>query len=320
MKKALKILGIILGVIVLLIAAFAVWVQLAPFKKYEPKSLSITVTHDSLSVARGKKVVETHCVGCHLGEDGRLSGRLFSRATDPFGEYWSRNITNHPEKGIGSYEDGELAYLLRTGIRPNGEWAGPYMSSPTMSDEDVACIIAYLRSDSPLVQASEASHPEPRYSFLAKALVKLGLFKPYTYDGKPKTAPPATDQIAYGRYLATALYDCFNCHSASFETNNHFEPEKSPNYFGGGNPMHDMDFNPITSANITMHKTNGIGSWTKEQFATAVRTGARPDQRILNNAMPRFGLLNDQEIDAIWAYLQTVPALDNKIDATMATH
>ncbi|MBK8702506.1 MAG: hypothetical protein IPN33_02070 [Saprospiraceae bacterium] len=55
MKKALKILGIILGVIVLLIAAFAAWVQLASFKKYEPKSLSITVTRDSLSVAKGKK-------------------------------------------------------------------------------------------------------------------------------------------------------------------------------------------------------------------------------------------------------------------------
>ncbi len=313
MKKAFKILGIILGVIALLIAAFAAWVQLTPLPKFEPQSLDITVSRDSLSVARGRKVVETHCVGCHLGEDGKLSGRLFTKPDDPFGVIWSRNITNHPEKGIGSYKDGELAYLFRTGIRPNGEWAGPYMSFPMMSDEDVACLIAYLRSDSPLIQASEATHPEPKYTFLAKALIKMELFKPYPYDGKPKTAPPATDQIAYGRYLATAVYDCFNCHSASFETNNHFEPEKSPRFFGGGNPMHDMDFQPVVSANITMHKTAGIGSWTKEEFAAAVRTGARPDQRILSGAMPRYGLLDDQETDAIWAYLQTVPALDNEL-------
>jgi mono/diheme cytochrome c family protein len=313
MKKALKILGVIVGVIVLLIAAFAAWVQLTPLPKFEPQSLDITVSRDSLSVARGRKIIETGCVGCHLGEDGKLSGRLFSRATDPFGEYWSRNITRHPEKGIGSYKDGELAYLLRTGIRPNGEWAGPYMSSPMMSDEDIACMIAFLRSDSPLLEASEASHPEPKYSFLAKMLIKLGALKPYPYDGKPQTAPPATDQIAYGRYLATAVYDCFNCHSASFETNNRFEPEKSPNYFGGGNPMHDIDFNPVVSANITMHKTDGIGAWTKEQFAEAIRTGARPDQRVLSIAMPRYGLLDDQEIDAIWAYLQTVPVLDKEV-------
>ncbi|MEK7254628.1 MAG: c-type cytochrome, partial [Bacteroidota bacterium] len=311
MKKVLKILGILLGSVLVLLLGVAAWIQFSGFKTYESKDLAIQVPSDSATVLQGKKIVETLCVGCHLGEDGKLTGKLFSRASDDFGEIWSGNITQHPEFGIGEYTNGQLAYLLRTGIKQDGSWAGPYMSFPRMSDAHVASIIAYLRSDSPLVQPAEATHPAPNYSFLAKALVKLGAFVPYPYEEKPIAAPPSTDKLAYGRYLATAVYECANCHSASYHTNNLFEPEKSPGYFGGGNPIPDDDFKIIPSANLTPHPEAGLGKWTEAQFAHAVRAGARPDERILSPIMPRFALLNDEELGAIWAYLQTVPPLES---------
>lgn len=313
MKNFFKFLGYLLLGLILLLLGFAAWVNLSAFPKYEPKSIAVAVPTDSATLVQGRKIVETECIHCHLGEDGKLSGRLFSPPSGPFGEIWSRNITKHPEKGIGTYTDGELAYLFRTGIKRNGEWAGPYMTNPNLSDADLGAVIAYLRSDAPLVQPSESDPPAPKYSFLAKALVNTGVFAPKFYDIQPVTAPPASDKVAYGKYLATARYACFRCHSASFETNDDFTPENSKGYFGGGNPIEDTEFNVTTSANLTMSREHGLGKWTEEQFALAVRTGARPDGKNLSPAMPRFGLLSDEETSAIWAYLQTVPVLENNV-------
>lgn len=314
MKKAFKWIGIVLGVIVLLLLIVAAWIQFTPMPKFEvvpPVVQQLPV--DSASLARGKKIVDNTCVHCHMGEDGKMSGRLFSRATDPFGEMYSANITQHPTKGkMSLYSDGEMAYLIRTGVNREGRWVGGMMTHANMSDEDLACMIAYLRSDAGIMQASEAEHPLPAYldMFIVKALAKFGVFKPTPFDGKPKTAPPVTDQVAYGRYLATDIYECYACHSANFETNDPLNPEKSPNYMGGGGKIPDEDFNETISRNITPSKTHGIGNWTEEQFWAAVKTGVRPDGSMLKIQMPRFAALDSLEVNAIWAYLQTVPAIE----------
>lgn len=321
MKKALKIFGILFAAVAAIIALVAAWVQLTPMPTYEVKPPQVVIPTDSATLERGKKVAELVCAHCHLGEDGKMSGRLFSQASDPFGEMWASNITQHPTKGaMGRYSDGELAYLIRTGVNREGRVVGYMMCHTQMSDEDLGAVIAYLRSDAPMMQPSEAEHPAPEYlnSFMARALIKFGVFKPLPYDGQPKSAPSMTDQVAYGRYLATDIYECGVCHSASFETFDMITPEKSPNFMGGGNPVPDHDFNLAASANITPSKDYGIGAWTKEQFSAAVRTGQRPDGTILKPNMPRFAPLNEQEIDAIWAYIQTVPVIDKPAVAAAA--
>lgn len=313
MKQVFRFLGYLLGGLFVIIIGAAAWINFTSLPTYESKSAPVVIPTDSASLAVGKKMVETLCVYCHLGEDGKLSGRPFTPPDSPMGEIWSRNITQHPEKGIAAYTDGELAYLIRTGVRRNGEWAGPFMVNTKLSDKDLGAVIAYLRSDAPLVQPSESDPPKSKYGFLLKALVKTGAMEPKFYDIQPVEAPPATEKIAYGKYLATARYFCFGCHSASFETNDDFAPEKSQGYFGGGNLIEDNKFNLVPSANLTMSKKHGLGTWTETQFATAVRTGARPDGRNLSPAMLRFGQLDDEEISAIWAYLQTVPVLENEV-------
>ena len=45
--------------------------------------------------------------------------------TKVFGEIHSANITQHTEYGITKYTDGELAYLFRTGILKDGQYAPP---------------------------------------------------------------------------------------------------------------------------------------------------------------------------------------------------
>ena len=317
MKRFLKILAIVFGVIAVALATVAAWVQFTPFPTFEVHPQEVTLPTDSISLAQGKKIVETVCVHCHMGKDGKLSGRQFTPKDDPFGIMYSGNITQHTTKGIGRYTDGELAWLMRTGTNRDGRFVGLMMTHPNMSDQDLASIIAYLRSDAGIVQPSEAVHPKPEYlnSFLVKALVKLGLYKPLSFDGKPVPAIDPNDQIAYGRYLATEIFECSICRSASFETNDLVNPEKSPNFFGGGNPVPDEDFKVVLSANITPSQQHGIGNWTADQFKAAVRTGMRPDGKVLTPNMPRFGQLSDRELDAIWAYLQTVPAIEQGVKA-----
>lgn len=312
MKKFLKVLAIIFSVFVCIIVLFALYINFSSLPVYEVKPLPVQVSHDSVAVQQGRKIVETVCYTCHKGSDERLSGAMISQPESGLGEIWSANITKHPTLGTGRYSDGELAHMLRTGINREGRYIGPFMLFPHMSDEDLAAVIAYLRSDSPITQPSEVSRPKPDYSFIAKALFKLGAFQPLPAPQQEILAPSPNDKMAYGKYLSTAVYACFECHSKSFETNDILQPEKSEGYFAGGNPIEDRDFNIVHSANLTPSKESGIGNWTKEDFTTAMRQGLRPDNRLLNEMMPRFTLLSDEERDAIWTYLRSLPAVESE--------
>ena len=69
----------------------------------------------------------------------------------------------------------------------------------------------------------------------------------------------------------------------------------------------------VNSANITMDKQTGIGTWTKEQFRSATKYGMNPKGGPLHYPMFPHTTLSDTEVDAIWAYLQTVPSINNEV-------
>lgn len=308
MKKLIKIVAIVASVLVGLVLLFALYINVSSMPVHQVSALPIQVSHDSASIFQGKKIVETVCYTCHRGSDEKLSGGLFSQPESAFGEIWSANLTNHPTHGIGRYSDGELAFMLRTGINREGRFIGPFMLFPNMADQDLAAVIAYLRSDSPITEAVAVTRPQPTYSFLAKALLKLGAMKPLPAPDKPIYAPSPSDLPSYGKYLATSVYACYECHSKSFETNNVLEPEKSEGYFAGGNPVEDRNFAIVISPNLTPSIGGGIGTWTKEDFSKAIAQGISAEHKVLNNIMPRFSLMSEQEVDAIWSYLRSLPA------------
>lgn len=313
MKKILKWAGYaLLGIIALLLCA-AVYIQFSAMPTYAVKAPELQIASDSARLAQGRRIVLTDCMHCHRSNDGKLGGDLWMN--DPqFGKMWTANITQHPTAGIKNYSDGELAYLLRTGIKRDGHFAGPWMTFPLMSDEDVASVIAFLRSDAPEVQPSENRQPSAELTFLGKMVIKMFIKPTLEYPKQPIVAPSPSDKVAYGRYLATGVWECYRCHSASFETNNDIEPEKSVGYFGGGNPIGDKENKPVNSANITPDRETGIGTWTETQFSDAARFGKRPDGKALSHLMPPMTMLRDDEVSAIWAYLQTVPPLKNMVE------
>jgi cytochrome c2 len=314
MKKALKIVGAVLAVLLVAIGGFLLYVSLDwPVKKpVYAAELKVTVTPERL--ARGKQLVTIRCAGCHFDQlTGGLTGIQMVDAPKEFGAIFSHNITQHPTKGIGRYSDGELAYLLRTGVRRDGVFTGPFMQSPTLGDEDMYSIIAFLRSDDPWLRPQDIDDRQWQPTLLAKVLMHVA-FKPAPMPKQKIPVPSKSDQVAYGRYVVNSMADCFGCHSKDFKTMNALEPEKSEGYLGGGNQMLDADGSVVVSANITMDPETGIGRWSEADFVRAVRLGVRPDGRALRYPMIANPALGEDEAKAAFAYLKTAPVLRNPIE------
>ncbi len=310
MRRALRILGLVLAALVLVAGGFLLYVQIDGIPRYRVEKVTFKADPTPERLDRGKKLAGVLCAGCHMDPTTRrLTGKLMIDAPAEFGVIYSKNITRHPTKGIGSWTDGELAYLLRTGVNRDGQYTPPWMVKlPHMSDEDLASVIAFIRSDDPMVEASDRDPPGvSQPSFLTKLLCHVA-FKKLPYPDHPITAPPVTDRVAHGRYLVFAL-ECYGCHSADFKTMNIPEPEKSVGYMGGGNPVLDLKRQPIPSANITPDNETGIGRWSEHDFVNALRTAFGPDGTLIRYPMQPAPDFSEEEGGAIYAYLRTIPAI-----------
>ncbi len=313
LKKALKILGYVVLAAIVSAASFTAYVAMSGIPTYARGNVTIKVEVTPAKVERGRKYASMLCISCHLDPaTGKLTGKRLADAPAVFGEAYSKNITREKQYGIGAWSDGELVYLLRTGIARTGRYTPPWMPKyPHMSDEDIESIIAFLRSDDPVTAPAAVNPPGvSKPSFLTKLLTHL-VFKPLPYPTRPIATPTVTDQIAYGRYLSVNL-GCFECHSANFRTNNELQPEKSAGYFGGGNELRDESGQIVRSANLTPDST-GLAQWSEADFTRALQTGIRPNHTVLRYPMSPMPELPDADTSAIYAYLRTVPSIHNVV-------
>ena len=97
--------------------------------------------------------------------------------------------------------------------------------------------------------------------------------------------------VQRGAYLAK-VGDCVACHSA---------PRGQP--FAGGLPM-TTPMGAIYTTNITPDPDTGIGRYTEEEFARAMREGVAKDGHNLYPAMPypSYAKVNDDDMHALYAY------------------
>ena len=109
-----------------------------------------------------------------------------------------------------------------------------------------------------------------------------------------RSAAPA--EVGRGRYLAIAG-DCVSCHTA---------PGGKP--FAGGLPI-ATGYGTIYSPNITPDKETGIGSWSADDFYSAMHNGRDDEGKHLYPAFPYtwFTKVTRADVDAIKAYLDSLP-------------
>ncbi|QHV97512.1 c-type cytochrome [Spirosoma endbachense] len=312
-KKIFKRIGQGFGLVLLLVAGFCAYVAITPPRTYDPPvAPTIQVESTEARIQRGEVIAHLQCISCHADNNNRLTGKRLDELPAIFGKVYSRNITKDKEKGIGNWTDGQLIYFLRTGIRPNGTTA--FMPQYNlMADEDMKSVVAWLRSDRFPVQASKTEAPPAEYSFVAKMLAWT-ILQPGDFPNHSIPMPDSTKPVAVGRYVATAVADCYGCHSADYLDLDKVHPERTKGYFAGGSKFTDEAGKTIFSANLTFDEQTGIGKkYTKEQFIRAVKTGVRPDGSVFRYPMVPRPSLSDREIAAIYDYLKTIPRLNNNI-------
>jgi mono/diheme cytochrome c family protein len=171
----------------------------------------------------------------------------------------------------------------------------------------------------------------------------------------PTTAPPAPDvavapavtpaldpaaQIERGRYLV-ATSACNDCHTPWKMGSNGPEPDMTRMLSGhpaslvmppapvlppgpwlmiaaATNTAWAGPWGVSFTANLTPDDETGLGTWTAAIFKDTIRNGRHMGRgRPLLPPMPApvYAQMTDQDLEAIFAYLQSIPALSNRVPA-----
>ncbi len=260
-------------------------------------------------IREGERLVLMNCAHCHSNDEGRLVGQPITNGSTSLGRIVSANITNNSVQGIGRWSDAQLITLLRTGINPNGHKAHFLMPRyPMLADADMRAIVAFLRSNEYAVQATTYTGPAHKPSMLSKFISTL-FIKRLPAVKTPIALPDTTKPALYGRYLVNNRYQCFACHSADVQKADLLKPEQTKGYLAGGSPFEDADGKPVYSANLTPDPQTGFGLYTEAEFSEVMRLGKKRDGQIVRSPMLPYPLLNEGEIQAIYQYLKSVPAV-----------
>lgn len=293
-RRILRIVGRVLFALVLLLLVAATAVFFISERRldqhFDVQGEELVIPTDAESIAVGNRLAHIRgCMECH-GSNG--AGKLFIDAM-PVMVLPTANIT--PGGPTARYTARDWTRAIRHGVRPDGTGLRfmPVVDFRMIDDTELAAIIAYVKSLPPVRSAL----PRPSLGPVGRVLFLKGEldFIPaenVDHSLRVPTAPPVGPTAQYGEYLA---HGCVGCHG--------------PGYSGGHIPGTPPDWPP--AANITPERASGIGTMTLQQFKDALRTGRRRDGTQINPMhMPwrLMAALTDVEVEALFAYLHTVPS------------
>ena len=299
MKRILTLMGKIVGALVgLIVIVFAIlyligtvrW-NLIRGKDYQIQVEKISIPTDPASIGRGKHIAAIHmCQDCH-GKD--LSGQ--SESVPGLVTFAFPNLTSGAG-GVGATntdEDWVRAIRYGVGHDRRGLLLMPSRVWYYLSDDDLADLVAYLKSLPPL----DNEQPKTELGPLGRVMMTLGQLPPeltrpdvtvIDHDGPRPVAPEPGVTVEYGEYLART---CALCHGS---------------HFNGQTIRTDAEY-------LTPNLTPGgeLRFWSEEDFMKTLRMGVTPSGKQLKSAMPGryFGQMTDDELKAVWMYLQSLPAL-----------
>jgi mono/diheme cytochrome c family protein len=292
MRIFLKWLGIslagLLGLAILAVAGAYVYSEMLLNRRYVVEPEAISIPTDAAAIERGRHIAGLLlCSECHgpaysgtVWDEGAMVGLLAPA-----------NLTAG-KGGVGAdFSDADWVRAIRHGVDPD-EKSLLVMPSPLyyhLSDEDLGALIAFLRTLPPVDNElpANALGPLGRYDILKTPDEWLSaLAIPHDQPRPASVAPGVT--AAYGQYLTGLI--CIICHGA------------------------DLAGNTEMGAGANLTPAGNLSRWTEEQFITALRTGQRPNDKPINEELMPLSLIQneitDDELRAIWLYLQTLPPVE----------
>jgi mono/diheme cytochrome c family protein len=308
-KQAIK-----LSFIVIALAGIVISIGYSSRKKPTTAANRVKFTPTAERLERGRYIVEgpAHCFQCHSEVDWKNPGAQPARGKKGGGTIFPEagmewlvapNISPDVETGAGSWTDEQFARAIREGIGHDGRRLFPmmpYMNFQSMSDEDLASVVVYVRSIQPVRNVvPKTTLPE----------VVKGSLPPHQPVTAPVPGPDMSDPVARGKYLVN-LGNCMACHTPMKQG----QPIAQL-AFGGGMRF-TGPWGELTSANITPD-ASGISYYDEAMFVKTLRTG-QVGARKLNSIMPwgYFRNMTDDDLKAIFAYLRTVTPVQHRVDNT----
>lgn len=149
-------------------------------------------------------------------------------------------------------------------------------------------------------------------AFLALGIVAAGLsLGAGTMKGGTKAEPAAAKGLVErGRYLAITM-GCNDCHTpGTLYGGPDFKRELSGSDVGWRGPW-GVSF----ARNLTPDHETGLGSWTADEIANALRSGVRKDGTVLLPPMPwpNTAQMSEADLRALVAYLRSLPAVKHAV-------
>jgi mono/diheme cytochrome c family protein len=256
---------------------------------------------------RGKYLVDgvMACDGCHTPRPGGNfdMARRFSGGSQVWDEHAytvrGSNISSDRETGIGAWSADDLKRLLREGVRPSGVKVAPQMPFvfyQILTPGDLDAVVTYIRAAAPV----KHEVPPPVYK------------APMTYYPIPNAEKPLdeamlADPVKRGFYLSTIAH-CMECHSRRPDGVQDYK-----NWYGKGGAEFSGPYGKVKAANISSHPTKGIGTMTDDELKRVLKEGVSRDGRKLAPPMARqvwFAKMTDQDINAIVAWVRTIPPIE----------
>jgi mono/diheme cytochrome c family protein len=119
----------------------------------------------------------------------------------------------------------------------------------------------------------------------------------------------AQTPVERGKYLVETVMTCHNCHTPMGPNGPQFDKA-----FSGGLRFNEPPFD-VTAPNITPDRATGIGAWSDADIKKALLEGIKPDGVQMAEVMPTsfYKIITPGDLDAIVAYLRSIPAVSNKV-------
>jgi len=276
MKKFLKWLGFVVAGVFAVAILTVVYVHFTfereMTRQYKvAETLSVSLPTDPAEIAEGKRLAQltgcTHCHGDNLAGAVPLDIPGVARFVAP-------NLTTI----MPTYSDAELVGLLRRGVKRDGTgaWFMPSQMFRHLHDEDLARVVAWVRT----VPASEGITGRTRIHLMGRFIVVMGKFKSAARQIKELDAAGAgVDASGRGAYLVMNL--CSECHGQDLEG----EPAAKSPSLAVAKAYSADDFARLMNQGI------GLGDRTFELMTPTAKA--------------RFANLRDDEVNAIYAFLQS---------------
>jgi mono/diheme cytochrome c family protein len=231
----------------------------------------------------------------------------------------SRNLTPDKATGLGSFTATQIKIMFMYGMVPaDGGTAAlnsvmPYYVFHNMASGDADAIVAYLQS------IPAVNNPLPNRSAAFDVPAPADYLDPTTIP-TPADSYPQKDSALRGRYLATEIGLCIECHTPHLQGGT--KPLDTGKYFWGGEDFSSffagtLNIHPV-SANLTSDPTTGIGGWTAAQVVKVLHQGIDDHGDGICPPMPAgpqgaYGGLTDPDALDIANYILSLPPAVNDV-------